>query len=167
MLTDGKTPFEVKPPWPGAKQDRPPARVRALADAARPPADGPRDGQPHLEAPLRHGHRRDPRQLRQGRHAAHAPRAARLAGARVRAAGLEPQGDAPADDDQRRPTGRRRPSTPELAKLDPENALYSRMPLVRLDAEALYDTLLLVAGRLDETRVGPADPVQVARATGW
>ena len=51
--------------------------------------------------------------------------------------------------------------TPELAKLDPENALYSRMPLVRLDAEALYDSLLLVAGRLDETRVGPADAVQV------
>src|SRR5262249_11222014 len=40
-------------------------------------------------------------------------------------------------------------------------ALCSRMPLVRLDAEALYDTLLLVAGRLDECRFGPADPVQV------
>ena len=35
------------------------------------------------------------------------------------------------------------------------------MPLVRLDAEALYDTLLLVAGRLDETRFGPAMPSQV------
>jgi hypothetical protein len=35
------------------------------------------------------------------------------------------------------------------------------MPLVRLDAEALYDTLLLVAGRLDETRFGPGDSVQV------
>ena len=34
----------------------------------------------------------------------------------------------------------------------------SRMPLVRLDAEPLYDTLLLVAGRLDETRVRPARP---------
>src|SRR5207253_11226689 len=50
--------------------------------------------------------------------------------------------------------------TPDREKLDPDNALYSRMPLVRLDAEALYDTLLLVAGRLDETRFGPADPVQ-------
>src|SRR5262249_6091682 len=46
-----------------------------------------------------------------------------------------------------------------------DNALYSRMPLVRLDAEALYDTLLLVAGRLDETRFGPADAVQ-ARPDG-
>ena len=48
---------------------------------------------------------------------------------------------------------------------DPSNALYSRMPMLRLDAEALYDTLLLVAGRLDETPFGPADPV-VGRADG-
>jgi len=46
--------------------------------------------------------------------------------------------------------------TPERDKADPENFLYSRMPLTRLDAEALYDTLLLAAGRLDETRFGPA-----------
>jgi hypothetical protein len=55
--------------------------------------------------------------------------------------------------------------TPALASADPDNALVSRMPLVRLDAEALYDTLLAVAGRLDETRYGPADPVEV-RADG-
>jgi hypothetical protein len=55
--------------------------------------------------------------------------------------------------------------TPAQKKLDPDNALYSRMPLVRLDAEALYDALLLVAGRLDQTRFGPADPVRV-RADG-
>jgi hypothetical protein len=52
--------------------------------------------------------------------------------------------------------------TPDREKLDPKNALFSRMPLVRLDAEALYDTLLLVAGRLDETPFGPGDPVQVS-----
>lgn len=51
--------------------------------------------------------------------------------------------------------------TAETEKNDPENALYSRMPLVRLDAEALYDSLLLIAGRLDETRYGPADTVQL------
>jgi hypothetical protein len=55
--------------------------------------------------------------------------------------------------------------TREREKLDPDNALYSRMPLVRLDAEALYDTLLLVAGRLDEKPFGPADSVD-ARADG-
>jgi cytochrome c553 len=66
--------------------------------------------------------------------------------------------------------------SPEARKLDPTNALYSRMPLVRLDAEALYDSLLVVAGRLDETRGGPADAVRVRRdglitpsgtAKGW
>jgi hypothetical protein len=66
--------------------------------------------------------------------------------------------------------------TPDRRKLDPENALLSRMPLLRLDAEALYDTLLLVAGRLDETRYGPGDQVEVrpdglitpvGTAAGW
>jgi hypothetical protein len=47
------------------------------------------------------------------------------------------------------------------AKLDPANSLFSRMPMNRLDAESLYDSLLLVAGRLDETRGGPADAVRV------
>jgi RNase H-fold protein (predicted Holliday junction resolvase) len=39
------------------------------------------------------------------------------------------------------------------------------MPLKRMEAEALYDTLLLVAGRLDETRFGVPDAVN-ARADG-
>lgn len=55
--------------------------------------------------------------------------------------------------------------TADREKVDPNNTLVSRMPLVRLDAEALYDALLLVAGRLDETRFGPADTVAV-RADG-
>src|SRR5262249_38406070 len=37
----------------------------------------------------------------------------------------------------------------------------SRMPLARLDAESLYDTMLIVAGRLNERRYGPADALQV------
>jgi hypothetical protein len=53
--------------------------------------------------------------------------------------------------------------TDDHQRLDPDNALYSRMPLVRLDAEALYDALLLVAGRLDATMFGPGDPVQVRK----
>jgi uncharacterized protein DUF1553/uncharacterized protein DUF1549/cytochrome c len=50
---------------------------------------------------------------------------------------------------------------PESTRLDPENALLSRMPMTRLDAEALYDTLLTLADRLDGTPFGPADAVQV------
>jgi hypothetical protein len=50
---------------------------------------------------------------------------------------------------------------PDLERLDPDNALYSRMPLQRQSADQLYDTMLLAAGRLDETRYGPPDPVEV------
>jgi hypothetical protein len=66
--------------------------------------------------------------------------------------------------------------SPIHEKLDPDNALFSRMPLVRMDAEVLYDSLLLAAGKLDETRFGPADPVTsrpdglvtpVESARGW
>src|SRR5438445_6491248 len=35
------------------------------------------------------------------------------------------------------------------------------MPVQRLDPEALYDTMRLVAGRLDEARYGPSDPLEV------
>ncbi len=55
--------------------------------------------------------------------------------------------------------------SPEKEKADPDNRFVSRMPLTRLDAEALYDSLLLLAGRLDETRYGPGDTVN-ARADG-
>ena len=51
--------------------------------------------------------------------------------------------------------------TPEQETADRDNALYARMPLSRLDAESLYDTMLLVAGRLVEKRGGPPDPVDV------
>lgn len=41
---------------------------------------------------------------------------------------------------------------------DPDNSLLSRMPLQRMDAETLYDSLLLASSRLDNTAFGtPAD----------
>ncbi len=49
---------------------------------------------------------------------------------------------------------------PAVADADPDNRLLSRMPLRRLEAEELRDSLLLVAGQLDEKRFGPPDPVQ-------
>ncbi|MGE5190872.1 MAG: DUF1553 domain-containing protein, partial [Deltaproteobacteria bacterium] len=55
--------------------------------------------------------------------------------------------------------------TPAIETADPDNALYSRMPLQRLSADQLYDTMLAVAGRLDETRFGPPDAVD-ARPDG-
>ncbi|MEZ6050974.1 MAG: PSD1 and planctomycete cytochrome C domain-containing protein [Planctomycetaceae bacterium] len=55
--------------------------------------------------------------------------------------------------------------TSEQLRLDPENRLLSRMPLRRLEAEALRDSLLSVAGRLDLNPFGPADGVE-ARGDG-
>ena len=46
-------------------------------------------------------------------------------------------------------------------QLDSGNRLLSRMPLRRMEAEELRDSLLWIAGQLDETRFGPAEPVKV------
>jgi hypothetical protein len=47
----------------------------------------------------------------------------------------------------------------KVVAADPENALVSRMPLRRLDAEMLFDSMVAAAGRLDLTPFGP--PVEV------
>ena len=44
-------------------------------------------------------------------------------------------------------------------RLDPENTLLSRMPLRRMEAEVVRDTLLAVAGQLNLAAFGPADPI--------
>lgn len=44
---------------------------------------------------------------------------------------------------------------------DPDNLLLSRMPMRRLDAEALYDSILAVTGRLDATQFGPPAAIEV------
>jgi len=46
---------------------------------------------------------------------------------------------------------------------DSQNRLLSHMPLRRLDAEALRDSLLFVAGKLDQTHGGIPDTVSVSR----
>jgi len=51
--------------------------------------------------------------------------------------------------------------TPAIEKADPDNHLVSRMPLRRMDAEVLSDTMLAVAGELDARMFGPPDPVLV------
>lgn len=51
--------------------------------------------------------------------------------------------------------------TSQQAELDPGNRLLSRMPLKRMEAEVVRDSLLLIAGELDERQFGPADAVQV------
>ena len=50
----------------------------------------------------------------------------------------------------------------ERIELDPQNKLWSRMPLLRLQGEALRDSMLALAGRLRWEQFGPADPVDVS-----
>jgi mono/diheme cytochrome c family protein len=49
----------------------------------------------------------------------------------------------------------------DVRRIDPDNLLLSRMPMRRMDAENLNDTMLLVSGRLDESRFGVPAPVEV------
>ena len=44
---------------------------------------------------------------------------------------------------------------------DPDNTLLSRMTMRRMDAEQLYDSILKVTGRLDPTRFGPPEDLDV------
>ncbi|MFN0169834.1 MAG: PSD1 and planctomycete cytochrome C domain-containing protein [Bryobacteraceae bacterium] len=52
-------------------------------------------------------------------------------------------------------------STDRAAELDPSNVLLSRFPLRRLDADALRDSILQVAGRLETTAYGPPVALKV------
>lgn len=44
---------------------------------------------------------------------------------------------------------------------DPENQLWHRMPIKRLEGEAIRDSLLSVSGRLDGTAFGPSVPIHL------
>ncbi|MDE0123918.1 MAG: DUF1553 domain-containing protein [Bryobacterales bacterium] len=43
----------------------------------------------------------------------------------------------------------------ETLAADPDNVMLSRMPMRRMDAEQLYDSILMATGRLDPARFGP------------
>jgi hypothetical protein len=53
--------------------------------------------------------------------------------------------------------------TSEKLSADPANRLLSRMTMRRMDAEALRDSLLVIAGRLENSPGGPPDTVTVDR----
>jgi hypothetical protein len=160
VLTDGKTPFEVKPPWPGAKQT---GRRLAFARWLTQP-DHPLTARVMVNRLWKHhfGSGIVPTLANFGKVGArptHPELLDWLAREFVRrgwsikqmhrlmmTSATYRQGSAVTDVHDR---------------LDPDNTQQSRMPLVRLDAEALYDTLLFVSGRLDGTMFGPGDAVQV------
>jgi mono/diheme cytochrome c family protein len=164
VLTDGKTPFDVKPPWPGAKST---GRRLALARWLVEP-DNPLTARVIVNRIWKH----------------HFGAGIVKTLGNFGKAGALPTHPELLDWLAREFVGRgwsikemhrlimtsatyRQSSTvtAQREKLDPDNALVSRMPLVRLDAEALYDSLLLIAGRLDASRFGPGDAVTV-RADG-
>jgi hypothetical protein len=186
VLTDGKTPFEVKPPWPGAKQS---GRRLAFAKWLTRP-DHPLTARVMVNRIWKHhfGTGIVPTLGNFGKVGALPTHPELLDWLAVwwanpdRKVGGIFAGKPWSIKELHRlimtSTTYRQGSTipPEAKKLDPSNVLYSRMPLVRLDAESLYDSLLLVAGRLDETTGGPADAVQVRQdglitpagtAKGW
>jgi hypothetical protein len=175
VLTDGKTPFEVRAPWPGAKQT---GRRLAFAKWVTQPTH-PLTARVMVNRIWRH----------------HFGTGIVPSLANFGKAGVPPTHPELLDwlslqfvekkwslKSMHRvimtSTAYRQSSaiSPDAKRLDPANALYSRAPLVRLDAEALYDSLLLVAGKLDEARGGPADAVQARKdglvtptgtAKGW
>lgn len=50
---------------------------------------------------------------------------------------------------------------PEFADRDPQNLWWHRMPIRRLEGEAIRDAMLVVSGRLDRTLSGPSVPVHL------
>jgi hypothetical protein len=158
-LTDGKTPFDVRPPWPGAKQTG-----RRLAFArwlVRP--DHPLTPRVAVNRIWKHHFGTGiVRSLANFGKAGMPPTHPELLDWLARqfvAQGWSIKGLHRAI--MTSATYRQSSAVaPDRVAIDPDNSLYSRMPLVRLDAEALYDTLLRVAGRLDETPFGPSDAVE-------
>ncbi len=49
----------------------------------------------------------------------------------------------------------------EILAADPDNILLSRMPLRRMDAESLYDSILKATGQLDPRQFGPPQQLEV------
>ena len=78
-----------------------PPRARRVDYVAAEPADGARHRESRVVSPLRPGHRRDPRQLRQDGGAPDPSRIARLARGRVHEQRVEPEAAPSADDDVR------------------------------------------------------------------
>jgi mono/diheme cytochrome c family protein len=175
VLTDGKTPFEVKPPWPGARktgrrlalarwltQPDQPLTARVLVNRLWKLHFGKGivktlDNFGKAGAPPTHPELLDwlAVELVQRGWSIKAMHRLMMTSATYRQSSAV---------------------TVAHEQFDPDNSFCSRMPLKRMDAESLYDSMLLVAGCLDETRYGPPSSVEVrgdglatpkATARGW
>ncbi len=161
VLTNGRTPFEVKPPWPGSKKTgRRLAFARWLTEDSHPLTARVmvnRLWRHHFGAGIvstldNFG--------RTGSPPTHPELLDNLACEFVRAewSGKHMHRLMTASG-----TYRQASVTSEAAeRADPENTLLSHMPIRRLEAEALRDGLLAVSGRLNDTAFGPPDDVESA-----
>ena len=179
VLTDGKTPFAVKPPWPGAKKTgrrlafakwltRPnhplTARVmvnriwyhhfgrgivKSLGNFGK---TGARPTHPALLDWLATEFVRNKWSVKQMHRVIMTSNAYRQV-SNIKAGGSHPAGS------------RRTRAAGFGGDVDPENTLLWRMPMKRMDAEVVRDSILAVAGELDLTQYGKPDPI-TARPDG-
>lgn len=175
VLTDGKTPFEVKPPWPGAGKT---GRRLALARWITKP-DHPLTARVIVNRIWKHHFRAGIVQTldnfgKAGARPTHPELLDWLAVNFVRQGwSLKSLHRLVMTSSVYRQSSR---VTAKHEQHDPQNVLLSRMPLKRLDAEVVRDSLLHIAGQLNLRPFGPADGVQarsdglvtsVRRGTGW
>jgi cytochrome c553 len=159
VLTDGKTPFKVTPPYPGAKQT---GRRLALAKWLAQP-DHPLTARVMVNRIWKHYFGRGiVKSLgnfgRSGEQPTHPKLLDWLAVEFVRQNwSIKAMHRLIVTSSTYRQASQ---VTPAHQKLDSENLLISRMPLRRMDGEVLQDSMFLVSGRLNETQFGPPDPVQ-------
>lgn len=164
MLTDGKTPFEVKPPWPGAKatgrrlalarwltQPKHPLTARVMVNRIW----KHHFGQALVATPGNFG--------TTGAKPTHPELLDWLAVELVRQDwSIKSLHRLILTSHSYQITSQ---VAPNLLAADPDNRFYTRMPLRRLEAEPLRDSLLFVADALNESPFGPPDDVN-ARADG-
>ena len=159
-LNDGKTPFVVEPPWPGAKQS---GRRLAFARWLTKP-DHPLTARVMVNRIWKHhfvnGIVKSLDNFgKAGQRPTHPELLDWLAGEFVQQGwSIKAMHRLIMTSNTYRQSSE---VTEEHAKRDLDNRLISRSPLRRLEAEVLRDSLLYVSGRLDETQFGPAEKVQV------
>ena len=56
---------------------------------------------------------------------------------------------------------------PQLIAADPDNRLYGGAELIRMDAEAIRDTILQLSDKLNPKAFGPAVPVMADQVGRW
>jgi len=173
VLTDVKTSFQVRPPWPGAKKT---GRRLALARWLTEP-DHPLTARVMINRIWKHhfgtgivksldnfGHTGDP--------PSHPKLLDWLArgfierGWSIKAMHRLMMTSSTYRQVSTRPSTDREGEAAAYETIDPDNRLLSRMPMKRMEAEVLRDSILWVSGQLDSAQFGRPDPVEYRKEDG-